>query len=147
MKKIASILFVAVLVVSLSSCVSRYEYRSAKSTSFTPNRVELKQTMTDYEYLGDVQVSIQYKTYLGFITHIEAINELPYNRHEKKIVNIRGDKDVAVSCRIRQALYKVLDTFPDADYYIPVKSVEKIDNLFLGKSISYVVTVKCYKLK
>lgn len=148
MKKIELIILAFVFAIGMSSCAGTYNYSKAKSVSFSPDRVELKLTMNDYQYLGEVEISVDYKTYLGFITYTEKVNNEPYRRyHQEKYVTLKGDKDFCVMGKIKKAMYKVLETYPNADYYIPVSSVKKMDWMILGSKTNYVLTVKCYKLK
>jgi hypothetical protein len=146
MKRIIPLAIVAVSLL-LSSCVGQYAFRKAASASFAPDRAELKLTMDDYQYLGETTVSVNYKTYLGIFIHRETVNGKQYDRHNKTAVALRGDKDIRVPEKLRYAVYKALEDYPNADYYIPVRTVKTIRNVFGGSAVHYEMTIKCYKLK
>ncbi len=146
--KTARLVMCALIVCLLASCSSVQHYNKAKTASFAPDKVELFMTMSDYQYLGEVEISVDYKTYLGFITYTESVNEQPYNRYgEKQYVSLRGEKDFRIGRTLRKAMYKVLEAYPNADYYVPTSSVEKVEHMTLGKKVKKTAIVKCYKLK
>ena len=45
------------------------------------------------------------------------------------------------------ALYKVVEEFPGADYYVPVMKKTEIERMFMGKYVKETVTLKAYKLQ
>ena len=45
------------------------------------------------------------------------------------------------------ALYKVVEEYPEADYYVPVIKQTEVERMFLGKFTKESVTLKAYKLK
>ena len=63
------LLFMAVIG---TSCVSQKKI-DKNFAGFRPNVTRLELTMDDYQYLGDVTIEVEYKTYLG-IPKIYTVN-------------------------------------------------------------------------
>ncbi|GEM_PF-1017336 len=144
MKKILFILLSAMVV--LSSCVSQRTTTNQYSP-FTPDEKRLYLTMNDYEYLGDIQLEVSYKTYFGSIHKILTVNGEAYNPRFYRLTNISWDKKVKMSKVMRRALYKVTDTYPTADFIIPASQNVVHNNMFGGKEISETMTVKVFRLR
>ena len=70
------LLFIAVIG---TSCVSQHNVERNYS-ELRPDMVRLYMTMDDYQYLGDVTIDIEYKTYLGIFRKILTVNGQPYDR-------------------------------------------------------------------
>ncbi len=134
-------------VVSLfSSCGSTMTSHKASAISFEPDVVRLDVTLDDFEYLGSVEVSVDYRTYLGVITSVDMVNGEAYmGSREATSVSFSGINNMKFAGPISKSLYKVIETYPDADYYVPTVSQKKTNQLFLGSSSSYQMTFKAYK--
>lgn len=141
--KYFSLLLLAAL--SLSSCSNYYTRTERRSTSFTPDHVRLNVNLSDFEYLGKTEISVQSRQYLGIIHRIDSINDRPYNYRDVRVVELSGHHDIRLTPDMQKAAYKVLDEFPDATYYIVSNNYEKIHRLFLGKWKLQTMEVQAYK--
>jgi len=138
------ILAIVCFAAVLSSC------SIAKRSSFTPDRTELNLNMSDLEYLGEIEVTVDYNQYLGVFKKIGAINGIPYDgkkidyaKHSAAIFGGGVIPDTILS----RALPKVFETFPGADYIIIVGQQKEREVLFLGSENSVKARVKAYTLK
>lgn len=149
MKNIKIIYVVLALVLLLSSCsIGRFTHQNSKATSFAPDEVRLELTMDDFDYLGDVQISISQKTYFGIFSKLDTINGVfNDNRHYKKFVKLKGTQDFPIKGRLKRAAYKVVEQYPDADYFVPVSSYKEVQRMFLGSRKTKTMTIRAYKLK
>lgn len=137
---------VAMLLLSFSSC-SGYRHMSGVRT-FSDATFRVNTSINDYTLLGETEVSVEVRSYLGWIEVIDKVNGEVYNKTDQKIVSLEGMKPaVKMDSNIERALYKVLEMYPDADYYVPVSTKLEIEDLFLGKHTVETVRVKAYKLK
>lgn len=105
--------------------------------------------MDDLEYLGESELSVSYRTYIGFISVIDYINGEPYDGVEHKYVRFGMQKgnDLKLYGRLKRASYKLLEDFPDAEYYVVVRQTKSKTNLFLGGDVTVTAKVKAYRLK
>jgi hypothetical protein len=148
MKKVIKCLIGVLLIGLMSACsVGQYNSNSVKTMDFTPNVVRLEMTLNDFILLGEVRVDVSYRTYLSAFNVFETINGQDYNRRVSNRVNFTGARAVKLSKPIQRATYKVIELFPDADYYVPVFTEKQIDGLFLGRHTKEAVTFKAYKQK
>ena len=128
----------------LTSCVSQH---TINRHSYGPDVVHLKMTMDDYEYLGDVTVDTEYKVYFGIFRKILTINGEAYNTRSYTATRLTLTPKTRVSRRINRALYKVLDTYPDADYIVPSTYKKSVDHMIGGRIVREQQTLKVYRLK
>lgn len=134
------------VLLSFSSC-SGYRHMSGVRT-FSDATYRVNTNISDYTLLGETEVSVEVRSYLGFIEVIDKVNGEVYNKTDQKIVSLEGmNQAVRMDSNIERALYKVLETYPNADYYVPVSTKLEIEKLFLGKHTIETVRVKAYKLK
>lgn len=148
MKNLFKIIICVAITVILSACsIGQHTYNTARTTDFSPDLVRLDLSLSDFEFLGEVKVNVAYRTYLKGIMAYETINGEPYNRRVSRHVSFVGKSPVFLSLPIRKATYKVIETYPDADYYVPVFTDKVTENLFLGSRIKEEVLFKVYKQK
>jgi len=141
-------LFLSLFVVLLfASCGVQYESTRVKSTSLTPDVVRLDLDLSDFELLGETEVSVNYRTYLGYIRCLDSVNHEAYNRRVVNKVTLKGHKDFSLPRYLDLAAYKVVEAYPTADYYVPAYTHQKIWKMFLGRQIQQSVVIKAYKLK
>lgn len=139
---ICILLFLA--IVGLSSCVSHH---AVNKTYFRPDEVRLELNMQDMEYVGQVTVETEYKRYLGLLIKMLTINGEPYNSRQYTISDLALNPYVHCSKYIQKALYKVTDTYPEADYAIPTFYKKEVEHMFGGKIIKESMIIKVYRLK
>jgi len=138
----------ALIIVIMSACsVGQYNSNTVRTADFTPGIVKLDLTMNDFEYLGEVKVEVEYRTYFGSLNVYETINGEPYNRRVTRHVHFAGDRGIRLSLPIQKATYKLIDKYPDADYYVPVFTDKQIEKMFMGSHTKEIVTFKVYKQK
>ena len=58
-----------------TSCVSQHNVERNYS-DLRPDVVRLELTMDDYQYMGDVNIEVEYKIYLGIFSKILTVNVL-----------------------------------------------------------------------
>ena len=98
--------------------------------------------------IGDVQ-SGKTSTYIGFISVIDSINGVPYDGVEKKYVRLglETSQDMRLYSRLKRASFKLLEDFPDAEYFVVTRQTKSKTNLFLGGDVTATAKVKAYRLK
>jgi len=120
-----------------------------RTGTFAPAVTQLDIRMSDLEYLGQTEISVEYRTYVGFITVIDRINGEQFTGEERRRVcfDSRCGGGLCLDGRLRQAAYKALDEFPQADYFLPVNRTRTKTRLFLGGEVSEKAVVKAYSFK
>ncbi|MBQ8223686.1 MAG: hypothetical protein IJZ87_10175 [Bacteroidales bacterium] len=148
MKRILlTLTMITFVVLSFSSCSGLRQVSGVQSASFAPDYVRVEANINDYTQLGETTVSIEYREYLGFINKIDKVNGEYYNFRDVKIVELEGETNIKLNGDIKMALYKVVEEYPNADYYVPVMKQSEVERMFLGKFVKESVTIKAYKLK
>lgn len=140
-------LFIGLLMGTLllmSSCVSQQKF---SSTFFKPDRIRLELSMQDMTYLGDVTVSVTYKRYFGIFVKTLQINGDNYNPRYQQKARFALNANIGCDPRLKKALYKVQEVYPDADYIIPASFNETVDKMIGGRIVTEQMRVKVYKLK
>lgn len=119
-----------------------------RRSGFSPNSTRLELSMNDLEYLGDVEVSVEYSRTLGIFRSVKKINGENYDGVTRNYasasvncLNAMGDPV------LKYAFPKVYESFPDADYVLVVGESSSRDILFLGSEHNVKAKVKVYKLK
>lgn len=135
------------MMLSFNSCSGLQQMSDVQSTSFTPNYVRVDANINDYELLGETTVSVESRIYLGVIKKIDEINDVQYNFRNIKIVQLEGNTNIKLKGGINKALYKVVEEYPNADYYVPVVKKTDIERMFLGKYVKESIVIKAYKLR
>lgn len=148
MKKIfLTLTMITFMMLSFNSCSGLQQMSDVQSTSFTPNYVRVDANINDYELLGETTVSVESRIYLGVIKKIDKINDVQYNFRNIKIVQLEGNTNIKLKGDINKALYKVVEEYPNADYYVPVVKKTDIERMFLGKYVKESIVIKAYKLR
>lgn len=148
MKKIfLTLTMITFMMLSFNSCSGLQQMSDVQSTSFTPNYVRVDANINDYELLGETTVSVESRIYLGVIKKIDEINDVQYNFRNIKIVQLEGNTNIKLKGDINKALYKVVEEYPNADYYVPVVKKTDIERMFLGKYVKESIVIKAYKLR
>lgn len=140
MKFVKFIAMVAVLL-TVTSCGSL-----TKSRSYSFNDVRLEMGMSDLQYLGEEEISVEYTSYLWCIKSFEKVNGEIYNPSNRKELTMPR------SCNFRnrnldKAAYKLVEKFPEAVYFQIVFETKNADRLFLGSVNKETARVRAYKLR
>jgi hypothetical protein len=139
--------FMILVIFGFSSCASINTSRSARTTSFYPDIVKFEFTSSDFELIGEMDISVKYSRYLGFIRIVELINDGEVSKRNIKRMDVYGKSSIPLNPVMYQALYDVYVKYPDADFTIPSYVIDEQENLFLGKKIIKTARIKVYKLK
>lgn len=141
--KVYRYVLIAFFLVCLTSC------SITRNRMYVPDSTRLNLTMADLEYVGETEISVDYRTYLGFISVIDRLNGVPYDGAEIKTVNVSDRESSALKLygKLKRASYKLLDEFPDGEYFIVTSQSKSVTRWFLGSSISVKARVKVYSLK
>lgn len=119
-----------------------------RQASFAPTLTTMELTMDDLNYLGDVEISVDYSKYLGVITKVHSINGVPY---DGKVMESAYAKSYIAGTVLNPVLYralpKVYQTYPDAEYLIVTGQQESAKILFLGSERVVTAKVKAYSIK
>jgi hypothetical protein len=99
--------------------------------------------MADFEYLGETEISVEYRTYLGVFRSIDVINGEKYDGKKTVYTKLPG----CTSLVLNRAAYKVWEEYPDADYLVVSRSQRSTERLLLGGEVKTSAKVKAYKLK
>lgn len=114
---------------------------------FTVGDIRLEMSMDDLNYLGESEISVEYDTYLGFITRIQKVNGEEYNPLYTRKLNIPTQGLALSSEGMDLAAYKVLEDFPQAVYFQVVFERTETQKLFLGSVKKTTAKVRAYSLK
>lgn len=140
MKGVFRYLLLAAVLVGATACsVTKYRPYSAEST-------RLNLSMDDLEYLGETEISVNYRRYIGFINVIDSINGEVNDRVVTRKVDL-GNVPEGLYRHLNRASYKLTDEFPGADYYILVAQKKSVTRLFLGSDVAVTARVKAYKFR
>jgi hypothetical protein len=154
--KLKNVIIIVLVAVTGFSCISTrfnpkigYLTQSERRTvSLSPDIVRLELDIDDFENLGSVEVSLQTREYLGgAIFKLDSVNGQPFNSRDVKIVNLLGTADIKLKKGAQVAAYKVVDEFPDADYYVVSHDYQKEQRLFGGKKVWRYIDIQAWKYK
>lgn len=142
MKYFRILILAALAVLSVSCSITR-------RGSYVPVTSQLNLQMSDLEYLGETEISVEYRTYIGFIRVVDKVNGVKYDIAKKQFapMNAGASDSPSIYSTLKKASYKVLDEFPDANYFIVVRTQRNITRLFLGSEKIDKAIVKAYSLK
>jgi hypothetical protein len=142
------ILILLCLVFSvLTSCVSTNTSRSSRTATFFPDIVNFDLSSSDVELLGEMDISVKYSQYIGFVKIFELINDQEVSKKNINSIITYGRKNIPLSPELHRALYDVYIKYPDADFTVPTFVIEEQQRLFLGQKIKKTARIKAYKLK
>lgn len=145
MKRLTHILLIAAVTLLVTSCVSQHSVNRTYAP-LTPDVVRLNVTMEDYVYLGEQTVEVTYKTYLGIFRKVLTINGEDYNPRYYRSTYLALNRSVRVNSIMRKALYKVADTYPGADYIMPVTHDIEVKHMLGGRITKETMTIKVFAL-
>ena len=128
-------------MVGLSSC------SVVRHNTYSPNAVQLNLDMDDLQKLGEVEISVEYRTYLGFIRAIDTINGVPYDGKVINRVSLPSSLAGEMKAPLNRAVYKVFEQYPEAEYIVVSNAKSNTERLFLGSEITASAKVLVYKFK
>jgi len=141
-----AILLTGLLFLMASCGIGTYTTKSARTASFYPNLVWYELSSDDMQLLGEMEISISYRKYLGIFRVYESINGEEFNRRIVNTVTLYGDRNVPLSPVLRRALYAVYVQYPESDFLIPVIETEELQTMFLGRRVEKRAKIRAYKL-
>lgn len=147
MKSIRKIIYVIILTCILSSCAGLYQSTRIGTTSLSPDFVRLDLNMDNIELLGEAEISYSSRHYLGIINILDVVNDSIAKVRNIESVDFVGKKDMYVNPYMKRAAVKVVEEYPDGDYYIPIYSRRTVDRMFMGRKVSETMIIKVYNLK
>lgn len=147
MEKYKKILFFGLIGLLLTACGTKQNLMKVNTASLMPQVVRLELNMSDYEVLGETPVSVEYRRYFGFITALDSVNHQEYDRRNVNIVRLRGHKDFILGRFLNKATYKVVEAYPQADFFVPVYTSEKVQKMFMGRQVTRKAVLRAYKMK
>ncbi|MFC2137612.1 hypothetical protein ACFLTE_05555 [Bacteroidota bacterium] len=145
-RKIYLLLTISVTLF-ITSCVGTNTEKMMRTTTFLPNNIELKLTLDDFEYLGDIEISVQYSKYIGIINFYDKVNDREVPKRNANFVSLYGKGNVPMGPKLRQALYEAHIKMPEADILVPVHVISETQQMFLGRKIKKTCKVKGYKIR
>ncbi|WP_258103423.1 hypothetical protein [Marinoscillum sp. MHG1-6] len=141
-------LFIAIFaILALSSCSNYLTLSEKRTMSLTPDFVRLDVRLDDFEYLGTTEISVQSREYFGFIQKIDSINNRAYNYRDVRIVDLMGKQDIRLKGEMKKALYKVVDEYPEATYYMVESDYQQISRSFMGRQTVRKMQIQAFKYK
>ncbi len=148
--KTRKILGLALLVFSfmvlMSSCIGTSTSKTSRTASFYPNVVRYELSSDKIQLLGEMEISISYKRYLGIFRIWDKINGEDVNRRVINTITLYGDKNISLSRDLQRALYGAHVQYPEADFLIPVFEIVELETMFLGRRVEKRAKIKAYKL-
>ncbi len=148
MKRAILSLICCAVALLMGSCAS-YTQKSVgnKIPINSPKKLEYIQNLKNQTLLGEVEVSVDYRRYLGFIYNVDKVNdqeqEYVKRNHNKVSFTVRNDGyRVGLA---RKGEFKVLESYPDADYFVISGTTKQTERMFLGSYNRRTVTYKAYK--
>lgn len=139
--KIYKVLLIAVVVACFTAC------GTMKSSSPYSVGTRLELTMNDLQFLGESEISCEYDTYLGFIKHLQKVNGEDYVPGNDVKLNLPASLLSFKNKGMRVAAAKLLQKYPEGEYFQVVMDTKDTDVAFLGSSTKRTVKVRVYKFK
>ncbi len=128
------------------SCASTWQSTAGTKLPInSPDKLEYNLNLRNQTLLGEVEISVDYRTYFGFIYKIDKVNDQEVVRREHKRASFTVKNNGYFVGLAAKGRHKVLETFPDADYFIVSGSVKECETMFLGSYNRRTVTYKAYK--
>ena len=149
--KVLHKIFIPLIVLTLFASCSVKTNKLMRTGTFMPNDIQLHQTMNDFEFLGEGEVSIEYGRYLFVFTHLNLINGKEVARRNKTMISFSGNgnfsSNLMINTKIRKAVYDMHVKYPTADFLAPVNIITEKQGMFLGSKVKQTMKVKAYKIK
>lgn len=130
------------ITLTISSCGTLN-----KTDVFRPDNVRLNIGMNDLTYMGQVEVSVTYRTYLGFIRVIDQVNGESYNSFDVNKASFDKNLSGLLNGPIQKATYKAIEDYPEATYFQSIYKTVHKNRLFLGNEVKTTAIIRAYKFK
>lgn len=148
--RIVTIACVATASFLLTSCLGVRESTTVHDRPMNADAVRLDLKMDDFQLIGEENLNIVYRKYLGvssqgLITLIDSINGAPVER--RNIKTVRFNAISPFNTLLSRAMAPVIEKYPDADFVSPVYSKSESQLMFGGSKNKLSVKVKIYKFK
>ncbi len=120
-----------------------------KNRTYAPATSQFNIQMNDLRYLGETEISVDYRTYLGFIRVIDRLNGESWDGTEIRRTDLKngGSLTGGLYGRLDRAAFKVLEKYPEADYFVVVNQSKHKTRLFLGAEVTETAKVRAYAFK
>ena len=149
--KVLNKILIPLIVLTLFASCSVKTNKLMNTGTFMPNDIRLNQTMSDFEFLGEGEVSVEYGRYLFFFSHLNLINGKEVARRNQTIINFSGSGNFSFTLlpntKIRRAVYDMHVKYPTADFLVPVNIITEKQGMILGSKVKQTMKVKAYKIK
>jgi len=145
MKKV-TLFLLPMFLIAFASCGSLHTIEKAPAASMTPE-VRLNIGINDIEYLGETTISVSTRTYFGTIKHIDKVNGKTFDPRNTTSVSMIGNLDIKLKDDLKLAAGKVVNEFPEADYFVPAFYKDEVVKLFMGRLSTQTMVIKAYKYK
>ncbi|MBI9067438.1 MAG: hypothetical protein JEZ09_09110 [Salinivirgaceae bacterium] len=146
-KTINIILFIIPIVLLFSSCAVTKTQKGMRTTTFMPDRVEMRITLEDFEMVGESTVTVTYNKYLGVIKVLRSINGKEVAKRNVNTIQTYGRSWMPIGAYLERALYDAQLELKDAEIFIPVNIMTETENMFLGSKTKKTMKVRAYKMK
>ena len=133
-----TLIALALVLVSASCSITRH-------SAFAPGLTQLTLQLSDLDYIGESEISVEYRTYLGLITVTDTINGEAYTGEQIQKFPLRSNQ--ILMPKLSRAAYKLCQEFPQADYFIITSQTTERQQLFLGSQVAAKAKVKAYRFK
>ena len=137
--KTIKLLLCTLAVTALASC------SVVKHGAYAPDRIQMNIELSDLVFLGETEISVEYDTYIGIFSRIDKINGEPYDGKVYETATIKGN--TVLPRKLMRATPKILQDFPEAEYFMITNQKMTKRNLFLGSERVLTAKVKAYKFK
>lgn len=145
MKKYIALSVAVIATILFAGCATS-RHQSMHST-FRPDDVRLNIAVQDMECIGETEISISEDIYFGIFKSTREVNGQKYDSWNKKTASLYGATWGHKARGFRKATPKVVEMFPDADFYQVVRESSKVERMFGMNAITRTALVKAYKLK
>jgi len=145
MRKISIILAAVAMVFAMSSCSGTYQVRTAPTASLSPDFVRVNVDNNQIRCLGEVTVNVNSTVYLGIFRKVHTVNGENYNFRTQKTTRLVGDKAFYIPWVLNRATYKVVETYPQADFYEPAYLTTEKQRMFLGCNENTTMVIRAYQ--
>jgi hypothetical protein len=95
--------------------------------------------------LGETEVSVSYRTYLGLFSTIDQVNGSEYDSKNPTITKLNNS--FLKNRKLEKATYKAIDEFPEADYYQIAYKKTEVVRLFLGNEVKVTARIRAYSFR
>lgn len=137
MNKIKSIMIIVLFALVATGCGTTTRMKTVTAPA------SLQISLDDLNYLGETEISVHYSTYFYILSSVHEVNGEVYSRGNERIVSVNGMNDHFLN----KAGYKLLEEFPQADYFQVVYKEDFKNKLFLGNEIVSKARVRAYSYK